>query len=152
MRPEVDPIRTVSANYPCHRLIPLKFADLAPSGDVSGLAVARLFEEARYTVRSTLDDAQARNPANGFVLARVRIDLLAPLRYPGAVDVAIGVSRPGRTSFDYAAAIFQDGECVALSDATVAVRDRMSGTGSALGPGLRAALEAHAVGVRLPFG
>jgi acyl-CoA thioester hydrolase len=140
VRPTVDPIRAVPENYPKHLHIPLKYADQDPSGDVNGIAIGRLFEEARYTARSSIDADEARDPHIGFVLARVRIDILAPVRYPGSVAVCIGIAGVGRTSFSYASAMFQDGPLVAVSDATVAVRDRRTGTGYVLTPQFHAAL------------
>lgn len=126
--------------YPEHRRIPLKYADQDPGGDVNGVAILRLFEEARYTVRSSLDVGDAGGPPIGFVLARVRADFLAPVRYPGSVDLCIGITGAGRTSFSYASAMFQDGQLVAVCDATVAVRDRHTGAGYVLTPRFRAAL------------
>ncbi|WP_375482517.1 acyl-CoA thioesterase [uncultured Jatrophihabitans sp.] len=77
----------------------------------------------------------------GFVLAFVRVDLLAPVRYPGEVDVAIGVASIGRTSLHYESALFQDSQVVAVSRATVAVRDTATATALVIGPSVRAALE-----------
>jgi acyl-CoA thioester hydrolase len=140
VRAALDPIRTVPDNYPTHRYIPLKYADQDPSGDVNGIAIGRLFEEARYTLRASIDAAEARNRDIGFMLARVRVDIVVPVHYPGSVDVGIGVGVAGRTSFSYASAMFQDGRLVAISDATVAVRNRVTGTGCVLTPEFHASL------------
>jgi acyl-CoA thioesterase FadM len=107
---------------------------------VSGIAVGLLFEEARYSLRSAIDADEARDPDIGFVLARVRIDILVPVRYPGSVEVCIGIASAGRTTFSYACALFQYGRLAALSDATVAVRDRRTGARHVLTPQFRAAL------------
>ena len=135
-----DALRTDVHRYARHKAIALKYADVGASGEVSTIAIARLFEDGRYMIRSHIDHPIARDRQVGFVLARVRIDLLEPLYYPGTVDVAIGVGRAGRSSFDYVTALFQYGHCVALSDATVAVRDRSRGTGNPLDPSFHAAL------------
>jgi acyl-CoA thioester hydrolase len=140
VRPAAVPGMVVPGNYPRHLHLPLKHADQDPCGDVNGIAIARLFEEARYQVRTSIDADEARDPHVGFVLARVRIDIVAPVRYPGSVDVGIGIAGSGRTSLRYASAMFQDGRLVALSDATVAVRDRRTGAGYALTPRFHAAL------------
>ena len=137
---EQDVRRTKVRSYAAHKTIPLKYADVGPSGDVSTIAIARLFEEGRYMIRSKIDHPIARDRRIGFVLARVRVDVLEPLHYPGSVDIAIGVGRIGRSSFDYVTGLFQDGCCAALSDATVAVRDRSRGTGNQLDPTFHAAL------------
>jgi len=142
----VDQARAVPQNYPRHRTVQLRNSDADPVGEVGPQAIARIFEEVRYLVRRSIDHPQAHHPDHGFVLARVRIDLLAPLHYPGEVDVGIAIGCVGRTSFDYVSAIFQDGRCVALSGATVAVRNRRTGTGCVLEPSFHAVMARAALG------
>jgi acyl-CoA thioester hydrolase len=137
---EPDPQRALIASYPRVDRVTLRYADVDPSGPVSATAIARLFEDGRYRIRTAIDHPHARDPQLGFVLARIAVDLLASVHYPGSVHIAIGVGRIGRTSFDYLAALFQDDRCVALSDATVAVRDRRSGTSYVLPPTFHAML------------
>jgi acyl-CoA thioester hydrolase len=135
-----DAGRTDMRNYPLVRPCTLKQSDVDSTGSVGTIAVARLLEEGRYSIRSTIDHPIARRIDVGFVLARLRIELLAPIHYPGTVHVAIGVGRVGRSSFEYLTALFQDGRCATLSDATVAVRDRATGSGYELEPSFREAL------------
>jgi len=137
---DADPRRRAAEHYPRLRHLRLKYSDQDLPGVVGGIAIARLFEEGRYTIRSAINHPQARASHIGFVLARVRIDLVEPVAYPGEVCVAIAVGRVGRTSYDYVSALFQNGICVALSDATVAVRDRRSGTGCVLDASFHEAL------------
>jgi acyl-CoA thioester hydrolase len=140
---EPDRHRQLAQSYPWISRVTVKRTDLEPSGLVSTVALATFLEEGRYQIRSAIDHPHARDrPVGfvGFVLARIAVDLLTPAHYPGAIDIAIGVGRVGRTSFDYVAALFQDGRCVALSDATVAVRDRRSGTSYVLPPTFHAML------------
>jgi acyl-CoA thioester hydrolase len=150
VKPAIPPARGTCGNYPRHRRISLKYADQDPSGGVNGIAIARVFEEARYTVRSSIDAPEARDPGIRFVLARVHIDILGPVCYPGTVDVYIGVAGAGRTSFSCASALFQDGRLAAVSDSTVAVRDRRTGTGRALSPEFHRALIPMLVGAVEP--
>jgi acyl-CoA thioester hydrolase len=150
VKPAIPPARAVTGNYPRQRRISLKYADQDPSGGVNGIAIGRFFEEARYTLRSSLDAPEARDPDIRFVLARVRIDLLEPVSYPGAVDVCIGVEGVGRTSFSCAAALFQHGRLVAVSGSTVAVRDGRTGEGCVLSPEFHRALIPMLVDAREP--
>lgn len=127
-------------DYPWVSRITLKQSDLGPGGEVSVVAIAALLEDARYQIRSSIDHPQARDREVRFVLARIAVELVSPARYPGTVEVGIGIGRIGRTSFDYVSALIQDERCVARSDATVAVRDRRRITGSALPSSFREAL------------
>lgn len=137
---DADRARLGPDRYPVHRTVQLRSSDVDRSGYVGSQALGRVFEEARYSVRRSIDHPQAHHPDHGFVLARVVIDLREPVAYPGEVEVVIAIGRVGRSSFDYVSAIFQAGRCRALSDATVAVRNRRTGTGCVLEPSFHEAL------------
>ena len=75
----------------------LRFADTDLVGHVNNAAFATLFEIGRV---SFLFDPE--NPLfednDTFVLARLNIDFLGELRFPGMVTIATGVSRVGSSS------------------------------------------------------
>jgi len=93
------------------------FSDVDVQGHVNNVAIARFFEEARSSLHRAMRDVVA-DGLSGMVLARVEIDYVRELAYPGVVDLAIGIGRIGTKSFQQAAALFRDGECAALSTAT----------------------------------
>ncbi len=60
----------------------------------------------------------------GFVVARLEINFLKELHWPGTVDACTGVERIGTSSVTYAQAVFHDGECAASGRTTMVFTDR----------------------------
>jgi acyl-CoA thioester hydrolase len=108
MRPET---------YPHVRRLDTVFGDMDVQGHINNVAIARLFEEGRSSLHRAIRDVVA-GAFSGMVLARIEIDYVRELSYPGVVDIAIGISRIGTKSYQQAAALFRDDECAALSTAT----------------------------------
>src|SRR5438067_4323030 len=83
----------------------IRFGDLDPQGHVNNAVFATYFESGRV--------AMFRNPDFGigvadgtFILARLEIDFLSELRWPGTVEVGTAVTAFGRSSFTLDQAIF----------------------------------------------
>ena len=57
------------------------------------------------------------------VLARIQIDLLKELRWPGQIEVGTAVADIGRSSYVFTQAIFCDGACVASGRSTMVLID-----------------------------
>ncbi|PPJ25723.1 acyl-CoA thioesterase [Nocardia nova] len=101
--------------YPCRREISLVFADVDTLGHVNNVAIARFFEEGRVVLNRAIAALVPDGEPLRTVLAHVEIDYLAEVRYPGAVQLGIGVGRIGRTSIGHEAGLFQNGSPVAVS-------------------------------------
>ena len=112
-----DPLLMRPESYPHVRRLDTMFGDLDVQGHVNNVAIARLFEEARSSLHRAIRDV-VPDALSGMVLARVEIDYVRELSYPGVVDIAIGVSRIGTKSYQQTAALFRDAECAALSVTT----------------------------------
>jgi acyl-CoA thioester hydrolase len=83
------------------------------------------------------------DPQDGLQLlyARVLIDFLAQIRYPGHVDVATATDHVGTSSYSVQQALFQNGVCCASATATlVKAKD---GKPSPLTPSEREALVSY---------
>jgi acyl-CoA thioester hydrolase len=59
-----------------------------------------------------------------FVLARIEIDFLRELHFPGDIDIGTSVAEIGTRSFTFTQAIFRDGACAATGRATMVLIDR----------------------------
>jgi acyl-CoA thioester hydrolase len=136
------PDRLELTSYPLQLDIPLLYADMDVNAHVNNVAIARLFEESRsyFDQRASALLAPGEPNLMGGRLARIEIDYLAEVLYPGDVTVAIGCAGVGRSSLRMAAGLFQNGRCVALSDAVFVAVD---GTGRPreIAPNRRAILE-----------
>jgi acyl-CoA thioester hydrolase len=76
------------------------------------------------------------------VLARLDINFLRELHWPGQVEIGTGVAEIGRSSFTFLQAIFHDGACAATGRATMVMIDMASRKARPLPPEALARLEA----------
>ena len=58
------------------------------------------------------------------VLARIEIDFLKELRWPGTVEIGTGIAEIGRSSYVFSQAIFNEGACAARARSTMVLIDR----------------------------
>jgi acyl-CoA thioester hydrolase len=110
------------AGYRAFTRIPIRFADQDVLGHVNNAAIAIYFEHARCEhLLPRL--AAAEEPNLNIVLARIVIDYVREIRYPGMVDVGVRVTRMGTKSFVISAAAFVGNTCCAIADATIVYFD-----------------------------
>src|ERR1044072_9071777 len=100
----------------------IRFGHLDPQGHVDNTVFATFFESGRV--------AFLREPGNGLsppgttsVLARLDINFLKELHWPGEVEIGTGVAEIGRSSFTFLQAIFHEGACAATDRAAVVMID-----------------------------
>ena len=113
----------------------IRFADMDRQGHVNNAVYPTYFESGRVGF--------IYDPENGLqvegcttVLARLEIDFLKELRWPGTVEVGTGIAEIGRTSYVFAQAIFHDGACAARGRSTMVLIDRGTRKARALPPEL----------------
>jgi acyl-CoA thioester hydrolase len=112
-----DPRLLDKPNYPVVRVLETMFSDMDIHKHVNNVAIARFFEEGRAALQRAIRK-QCPGEFAEVVLAGFEVHYLREVSYPGPVEVAIGTGRVGTSSFDSVAALFQNGECAALSWAT----------------------------------
>ena len=114
----------------------LRFSDLDPAGHVNNVAYAEIFEAGRVSFGM---DAGSRELAPGTttMIARMTIDYLAQMHFPGAVRVGTRVLSFGRSSCLLGQAIFEGERCVATSDAVSVLVDLESNRSTPLPDALR---------------
>jgi acyl-CoA thioester hydrolase len=94
----------------------VRFADLDPNQHVNNAVYATYFETGRVTLMK--DRSHGLTP-RGFAWIMVRIDIhfRAELRWPGTIEIGLGVAKFGRTSVTFDQAVFSEGGCVASAQA-----------------------------------
>ncbi|MFC5996427.1 acyl-CoA thioesterase [Pseudonocardia hispaniensis] len=112
-----DPSRFRISQYPVLFDRQPRYHDLDPSRRIGRGALIRWFEDARVAVEHQAGvDFGARSAGVRRLLASVRLDVRAPLRWMRSYRVGIGVSRIGTSSFDYSYGVFTDDGCVAVGE------------------------------------
>jgi acyl-CoA thioester hydrolase len=127
---------TVREAYPEHMEERLRFADTDLVGHVNNASFATFFETGRVAF---LFDPENPLFANGdtFVLARLNIDFLGELHFPGMVTIASGVSRIGSSSATIMQALFSGETCVGTGESVVVMIDGQTRKAKPLPPHAR---------------
>lgn len=100
----------------------IRFGDLDPQGHVNNTVFATFFETGRVAFLREPGNALSP-PGATSVLARLDIDFLKELHWPGEVEIGTGIAEIGRSSFTFLQAIFHEGACAATARATMVMID-----------------------------
>ena len=99
--------------------VTIRFGDQDSLAHINNVALAQYFEVARTAY--VYDVIRAAGPdavkTVEFILARVVIDFLAELHYPGKVDVGARLIRLGNKSMTSGYGVFRGEQCIATSEA-----------------------------------
>jgi len=145
------PARLVPAldQFPGRTVDIIRFGDLDPQGHVNNTVFATFFETGRVAFLREPGNALSP-PGTTSVLARLDIDFLKELHWPGAVEIGTGVAEIGRSSFTFLQAIFHEGACAATGRATMVMIDAATRKSRPLPAEAVARLEALRVRARQP--
>ena len=119
----------------------IRYSDLDPNGHVNNGAINEFFEDGRVCFRNDRMINLGDEILTGFALVKFTVEYLAPLYFPGSVDVGTVVTRIGGSSFSLGQGIFSDGTCVATAEVITVSFDPTSKLSQKLTPELRAILE-----------
>jgi acyl-CoA thioester hydrolase len=90
----------------------VRFADLDPNQHVNNAVYASYFETGRVTLMK--DRSFGLMPEGlAWMLVRLDIHFRAELRWPGTIELGLGVVKFGRTSVTFDQVVFSQGKCVA---------------------------------------
>jgi len=100
----------------------VRFADLDPNQHVNNAVYATYFETGRVTL--VKDRSFGLMPAGlAWIMVRLDIHFRAELRWPGTVELGLGVAKLGRTSVTFDQVVFSEGKCVASAQAVTVLID-----------------------------
>jgi acyl-CoA thioester hydrolase len=138
------------ADYPLVCLEKLRFADTDRNGHISNAVFSECCQNARMEL---LYDEQRLTlpPASQFVIARLDLQFLAEMHWPGTVRVGTRVTRIGRCSVVLQQALFLGDRRVAAARSTVVLIDAHTRLPRQLSPELVEALrDLHGRSARRP--
>ena len=103
----------------------VRFADLDPNQHVNNAVYATYFETGRVTL---MKDRKFGLMPSGLAWIMVRLDIhfRAELKWPGTIEMGLGVSKFGRTSVTFDQVVFSEGRCVASSQSVSVLIDEIS--------------------------
>ncbi|MEP3047829.1 MAG: thioesterase family protein [Roseibium sp.] len=97
-------------SFPLKASDKLRYADTDRQGHVNNAVFATFLETGRVEV--IIGQALAEQGAS-FVIARLELDFLSEVNWPGTVEIGTAVLEIGRSSFKLIQRVFQDGNAVA---------------------------------------
>ena len=100
----------------------VRYADLDPNQHVNNAVYATYFETGRVTL--VKDRSYGLMPPGlGWMLVRLDIHFRAELRWPGTIEMGLGVAKFGRTSVTFDQVVFSEGRCVASAQSVMVLID-----------------------------
>ena len=111
----------------------VRFADLDPNQHVNNAVYATYFETGRVTLMK--DRSFGLTPDGlAWILVRLDIHFRSELRWPGTIEMGLGVSKFGRTSVTFDQVVFSEGRCVASAQTVTVLLDEISRKPTPLAP------------------
>jgi acyl-CoA thioester hydrolase len=127
-------------DFPIRVADTIRFADMDRQGHVNNAVYPTYFETGRVgAIYDPLEGFQIEGCTT--VLARIEIDFLKELRWPGTVEIGTAIAEIGRSSYVFAQAIFHEGACAARARSTMVLIDRATRNARPLPEGLVARLK-----------
>ena len=118
----------------------VRFADLDPNQHVNNAVYASYFETGRVTLMK--DPSRGLIPTGlTWIMVRLDIHFRAELRWPGTIELGLGVARLGRTSVTFDQVVFSKGRCVASAQAVTVLIDEATRKPTTLTPGIIASFQ-----------
>jgi acyl-CoA thioester hydrolase len=132
---ETKPARTTPKldDFPHRAADIIRLGDLDHQGHVNNAVFATYLETGRVNFMRDVFGG-LRFGDNSFVVARLEINFLKELHWPGAVEACTGVERIGGSSVTYAQAVFHEGECAASGRTVMVFTDRSTRRSAPLPP------------------
>jgi acyl-CoA thioester hydrolase len=109
-------------DFPYRLVDNVRFGDLDPNQHVNNAVYATYFETGRVTL---MKDPRHGLMQDGLAWIMVRLDMhfRAELRWPGTIELGLGVVKLGRTSVTSEQVVFSEGRCVASATAVMVLID-----------------------------
>lgn len=106
------------SDFPLQAYDKLRFADTDSQGHVNSAVFSTFLETGRAEM---LYDAEAPLVAEGavYVIAKLDLQLLGEVRWPGRVDIGTGVLKIGNSSMTLYQQLYQNEQCVATAETII---------------------------------
>jgi acyl-CoA thioester hydrolase len=103
----------------------VRFADLDPNHHVNNAVYATYFETGRVALMKDRSYGLIP-PGVAWMMVRLDMHFRAELRWPGTIEMGLGVVKFGRTSVTFDQVVFSEGKCVASAQSVSVLLDEHS--------------------------
>src|ERR1700756_464512 len=104
-------------DFPLRTFDKLRFGDSDRQGHVNNAVFATLLETGR--VEMLYGPTPPSDAGCSFVIARLELDFIAEMMWPGRIDIGTRVKSIGRSSLRLEQALFQDGQLVGHAESVL---------------------------------
>ncbi|MBO6755815.1 MAG: acyl-CoA thioesterase [Roseibium sp.] len=125
-----DPAHSLDA-FPSRTTDKLRYADTDRQGHVNNAVFATFLETGRVEILYNKDGPLAA-PGCAFVIARLELDFLSEINWPGDVETGTRITRIGTSSVTLDQAVFQDGRIAARAKTVIVQMDETTRKSSPL--------------------
>jgi len=119
LRPDASPRLE---DFPYRQTDNVRFADLDPNNHVNNAVYATYFETGRVSLMKDRSYG-LMPPGLAWIMVRLDIHFRAELRWPGTIEMGLGVTQFGRTSVSFDQVVFSEGICVASAQSVSVLLD-----------------------------
>src|ERR1700755_570317 len=115
----------------------VRYADLDPNEHVNNAVYASYFETGRVTLMK--DRSRGLMPKGlSWMMVRLDMHFRAELRWPGGIEMGLGLVKFGRTSVTFDQVVFSEGRCVASAQSVSVLLDEATRKPTPLTPDILA--------------
>lgn len=132
----VPDVRHVT-EFPLEVVVTLRYSDVDRQGVVNNTVYGTLFEAGRADLIYNHVDIES---GADFVAARLTINFIGAITWPGSVEVRTGVLKIGASSFTSWQGLYKDGVLAATCECVLVLLNWDTRKSTPIGPHLRAAL------------
>ena len=120
-RARVDVARFARDGFRFFTATPTRWGDCDMFGHVNNVQFVRYYESGRLDYfHRMLELDTGPEVINSLIIADIHVSFLRQIHHPCALEVGSRISRLGKSSFDFEAALFAEGESEPFSTATAA--------------------------------
>jgi len=119
LRPDASPRLE---DFPYRQTDNVRFADLDSNNHVNNAVYATYFETGRVSLMKDRSYG-LMPPGLAWIMVRLDIHFRAELRWPGTIEMGLGVTKFGRTSVSFDQVVFSEGICVASAQSVSVLLD-----------------------------
>lgn len=102
--------------------VTLRYGDTDRQGHINNAAYCTFFESGRVAFLCHEHGTIAED-GYAFVIAKLSLDFLKEMNFPGTVEVGTRVNHIGKSSFTCGQALFKDGECCSTAESVIVLTD-----------------------------
>ncbi|HEY1858220.1 acyl-CoA thioesterase [Acidocella sp.] len=129
------------SDFPVRSHDKLRYGDTDRQGHVNNAVFVTMYETGRIEMLLSQTGGVSL-PDVSFVIARLSLDYLGEIFWPGTVEIGTAVKAFGNSSITFTQALFQNGKCVSTAESVVVQVDNRTRRSTPLSAEAREKLQA----------